>query len=237
MTYMEILPVIPASSDTSRTRKVCRALIRNALPAALPAILLCSLFFISWTAPVSAGPVVTAEEALTGAAIFSLSLSYDQAISSSLQSWQNPVVLGSSRLLHNVGYSAGVALTLGGIYLADEETGIDAIKSVLLTQAAVNVGKVLLGRERPDTENSRGRFTGMSFDDAYHSMPSGHTATAFSLATVLAHHDPKRSWLYYGYATVMGLSRVVLARHWPSDVVAGAFIGIISARLVLDAGD
>lgn len=65
------------------------------------------------------------------------------------------------------------------------------------------------------------------------SMPSGHTATAFSVAHVLAHQNPDLGWLWYGLAALAGWSRVETGNHWPSDVAAGAIIGLWAADSVL----
>lgn len=65
------------------------------------------------------------------------------------------------------------------------------------------------------------------------SMPSGHTATAFSVAHVLAHQYPRQKALFYGLALLAGWSRVETANHWPSDVAAGALVGLWSAESTL----
>jgi len=68
-----------------------------------------------------------------------------------------------------------------------------------------------------------------------HSLPSGHTATAFSTAELL-HTELKDSLpvlSYSGYvaATAVAAIRIIKNRHWLKDVVVGAAIGIISTKL------
>lgn len=58
------------------------------------------------------------------------------------------------------------------------------------------------------------------------SMPSGHTATAFSIAHVLAHQYPRQKPRFYALALLAGWSRVETSNHWPSDVATGALIGL-----------
>jgi membrane-associated phospholipid phosphatase len=65
------------------------------------------------------------------------------------------------------------------------------------------------------------------------SFPSGHTSTAFALATSLSMQNKK--WYVvipaFAWATSVGYSRMYLGEHYPSDVFAGAAIGIGSAYL------
>ena len=57
------------------------------------------------------------------------------------------------------------------------------------------------------------------------SLPSGHTAAAFLMASLLAHFYPGISLLVYAWAAFIGLSRVLLGVHYPSDIVVGALLG------------
>lgn len=67
------------------------------------------------------------------------------------------------------------------------------------------------------------------------SFPSGHTATAFMNATFLhkeyGHVNPLYSVLGYSMSTYTGVSRSLNNRHWLSDILAGAGIGILSTEL------
>lgn len=66
------------------------------------------------------------------------------------------------------------------------------------------------------------------------SFPSGHTTMAFISATILSKEYGEKSYWYsvagYTVATLTGLSRVANNRHWISDVLAGAGIGILSTE-------
>lgn len=94
--------------------------------------------------------------------------------------------------------------------------------SVALMAGAVNGIKYSVKRMRPD-------------GSARNSFPSGHTATAFMAATMLQKEYGWRSpWFGlggYAAATLTGVSRIMNNRHWLSDVVAGAAIGIGAVHL------
>lgn len=68
--------------------------------------------------------------------------------------------------------------------------------------------------------------------DAF-SFPSGHTLHAFAFARLLSSFHPALAPPLWGFAGFVGLARVVLGLHFPSDVVFGALIGIATSDLVL----
>ncbi|MGN6683243.1 MAG: phosphatase PAP2 family protein [Devosia sp.] len=96
------------------------------------------------------------------------------------------------------------------------------------------VVKRLVGRGRPmhfDDTGLFGRVVNL-WDWTYQSFPSGHATTAFALATVLGFLSER--WFYPALvlAAVIGVSRVALGVHYPSDVLAGAVVGLLGAYSV-----
>ncbi|MGH7681766.1 MAG: phosphatase PAP2 family protein, partial [Candidatus Eiseniibacteriota bacterium] len=80
--------------------------------------------------------------------------------------------------------------------------------------------KVVSQRERPDGSDN-------------YSFPSGHSAVAFSAATVLdRRYGGMVGWAAYGAAALVAESRVADDHHYLSDVVTGAIIGRLIGRFV-----
>src|SRR4029079_10094855 len=66
-----------------------------------------------------------------------------------------------------------------------------------------------------------------------HSFPSGHSAMAFTAATLIENNlGPYAGIPAYALAAFTGFERVESGRHYPSDVFAGAAIGALSAGIV-----
>jgi undecaprenyl-diphosphatase len=59
------------------------------------------------------------------------------------------------------------------------------------------------------------------------SFPSGHSTVSFTLATIASYQYPKLKIPIYLMAMGTGFSRIYLGRHYPSDVLAGAIIGVL----------
>ena len=131
-----------------------------------------------------------------------------------------------SRVITHLG-GAGASVALSAAFLAyDPPTGQMLLNATACTAGIVEALKIGFGRARPYVPGDSGRFTGPSLSPDYHSMPSGHTANAFAMATVLSGKYPDWSPVLYGLALAVGLSLIELGVHWPSDVVIGAGIGL-----------
>lgn len=131
-------------------------------------------------------------------------------------------------------------LTVGGVWLYgytrnDKEmmrNGYKGAATLCLANGLSYALKVGIARKRPFVSypndiTQRTHVGPLSF-------PSGHTTAAFATATALSLSTKKWQWAVpaYAYAGLVGYSRMRLGVHYPSDVLAGALIGIGSGMLV-----
>lgn len=136
---------------------------------------------------------------------------------------------------------AAVALAAtwaGGKLAGSNETAQAAehIGIALLASGVANGAlKFGVGRERPSFTDDPHRFVPFNRKDRWQSFPSGHATVAFSLAASIS-EEARRPWVTaatYGTAALVGWSRVYEDRHWTSDVVAGALVGIVTSRYTI----
>ena len=106
--------------------------------------------------------------------------------------------------------------------------------SVLSAGIVAKILKVCIGRFRPIFFEALGitGFHPFSFEWAFNSMPSGHAAATFAGLVMAGMLAPKIKPVTWTLAIVVGASRVAYGVHWPTDVILGAFIGMVAADLV-----
>ena len=121
------------------------------------------------------------------------------------------------------------ALLLYGA-LGGEESWKDirAVTSAALASAGfVYLLKYTTGRKRPEGVSPRSNS----------SFPSGHAAGAFLISSYFSSRYRKLTVPLYVWAVGVGLSRIYLKRHWPTDVLADALIGIVSGLIAFKYRD
>ena len=106
--------------------------------------------------------------------------------------------------------------------------------AVLAPVLAGVVIKWIAGRGRPFVGGKANPFNFVPFAGAepYASLPSAHAITAFALAFAVGAVWPRARVAMLVYAILIAISRLVLLAHHPSDVVAGALIGVVGAMFV-----
>lgn len=134
---------------------------------------------------------------------------------------------GVSNTIYPFGFGVPVALGIASLVKKDQGLMSDAIfigTTVVEAVALTTMTKELIGRDRPfekyDDIVAREDIDSRSF-------PSGHTATAFALATSLSIRYPK--WYVIApsmlWAGAVGFSRMQMGVHYPTDVIGGMFVG------------
>jgi membrane-associated phospholipid phosphatase len=125
-----------------------------------------------------------------------------------------------------------------GVYYHDNKlmkAGLFTVSATLATGLVTLAVKSLVGRARPNKGEGPYSF----FNRGDQSFYSGHTAQAFTLATLFSemykNEYPVVPWIAYGLASVTAYARVHDQAHWASDVIIGAVAGHLITKLFLSA--
>ncbi|MFQ5674984.1 MAG: phosphatase PAP2 family protein [bacterium] len=168
---------------------------------------------------------------MTGLSMGSMSTVFDQDITRSrinsdltgnakLDHFFEPGAIGGSTAFH-VGTTittVAVGQLLGSARVSN--FGMQLVRAHLLNTMVTQLLKRTVRRERPDGSNRR-------------SFPSGHASSTFALATVLQRNFGwKVGLVAYTFATYVGVSRLSENKHYLSDVIMGAAVGIATAQSI-----
>jgi membrane-associated phospholipid phosphatase len=143
-------------------------------------------------------------------------------------------------------FAAPAALYGAGLIRKDSKmsnTAMLAAEAVADSEIVVEALKPAVDRVRPSTLPPNGNFHdtfaegGNRFSGGFNSFPSGHSITAFSVATVIARrYGREHRWvpvLAYGAAAAIGFSRLTLSAHYVSDVFVGGALGYSISRFAV----
>lgn len=137
-----------------------------------------------------------------------------------------PIVTPVMKALTFAGAAGLVWIVLGAVAAAWLRRPLALVAVILAIEAASFLDRVLksaFGRARPFVGDPRVHPSIALPHDP--SMPSGHAMNAFAGAVLLGAVMPRARWPLLALAALIGLSRIYLGVHFPSDVIAGAILG------------
>ncbi len=158
---------------------------------------------------------------------------FDQDIQEWVQKNRNDTSNGIARFVKPFGYVAYTIPSLGVFYLYGhfledrkaERTALLSVESVVISGIFTEAIKFAAHRDRP-----------RAGDSSHLSFPSGHSSSAFAIATVIASEYGDKALippLAYGIATLTALSRVNDNDHWTSDVFFGSALGYFIGKKIV----
>ena len=167
----------------------------------------------------------------------------DRSLMMAVGAWSWPPLLDLMRLLTWLGYGAVDigALLVVGLYGWRRGDGVLGLRGLIGAGTVAGAGlldqllKNIACRARPTAPEAGVFFAGFPCFPAsypYASFPSGHATTAFATAVLLTLWYPRAAGLCISLAVLVGLSRIMLLSHFPSDVLAGALLGTVVALAV-----
>ncbi|TWT90874.1 undecaprenyl pyrophosphate phosphatase [Pseudobythopirellula maris] len=185
------------------------------------------------------------------AAALGLALAADVRVAEAFHGWDPPGEVGNLLQVAEVfGNGFGVMLIVGVIAVMDPSNRYRSGRILTCGLGAgvmADVVKLLVARSRPRSidfaaapdlglnDTFLGLMPMLSHDSNIQSFPSAHTASAFGLATALVLLYPHARGLFVALAVAVGMQRVFVGAHFPSDTVIGAVVGVLSARHCLGA--
>jgi len=188
-----------------------------------------------WTAPFHPGNYEKKVVAPTLLGMATL-LATDRYTSSWVQ--RNGQLPSISRFVSHFGQAYATGGVAAAFYVAGRithnpkarETGVLAMESLIDTGIVTEVLKISAQRQRPNADQHFGEFF-----DGGSSFPSGHSSSAWSVATVVAYEYKNNPWIKYGAfaaAAAVSMSRYSGRNHFLSDIAAGSAVGFLIGRYV-----
>ena len=161
----------------------------------------------------------------------------DQKIFNFVKKTQSPWRTKLSNFSENFGDAIWVVPSVASLYvfgsLFDDSKlktlSLNTLKSLFFSGITTHMVRYSVHRKRPKPNVSYADWEGPDF--TYHShlsFPSGHSTVAWTLATNVAQVYRQSPWVPYATYTLASLtsfSRIDHGHHWPSDVLAGAWVG------------
>jgi len=129
-------------------------------------------------------------------------------------------------------YILGAILVLLLFWKKNRLMVVSAGISVFLSRIVIaEIIKIIVHRSRPYLvlETAKKLITE---NTDFKSFPSGHAAIFFAIAMAIWFYNKKLGIWFFVAAIIMGIARIFVGVHWPSDILGGAVIGIVSGIIV-----
>lgn len=202
-------------------------------------------------------PLFTRNDAIWSAVFLAGSVALSQQDLAIARLWTNPKQHNAERdrLARGFAKIQEGTLTVGNLAIwgigrltrsrAMADIGFHAAEAVFVGSIASQMIRVPLGRSRPYVTNYTDQYDFHPFrgynDRKYRAFPSIHTMSAFAVATVYTletrRRAPGATWIVgpitYAVAAGPGLARLYNGMHWPSDILAGAFLGTLAGAKIV----
>lgn len=140
-----------------------------------------------------------------------------------------------SRIFSRIGDGYIYALLGLALLILEEKYGTQFLYTGLLAFTIelpiYLVCKNLIRRQRPGDAITG--FNAFLVPSDKFSFPSGHTAAAFLMADLAGFYYPEFVIISFVMASLIGISRVLLGVHYPSDIAAGIFVGLLSSNFAI----
>jgi membrane-associated phospholipid phosphatase len=187
---------------------------------------------------------LTATKTLIGLGVVGILMTFDEPIMDFIQrNNEAGVMQGIAKYGNHFGEVSGLAPVILGTFgyglvfnnNNSKNAAVSAIGSILLGQLMVETLKSATHRSRPEAGQGPFDFGGFGLGSDNTSFPSGHSAAAWSVASVFAEEfGDKYKWApaaAYGLAALTSYARMHYNKHWASDVVVGAMVGYVAGKL------
>lgn len=219
------------------------------------ALLIATSTLRAQTSPAPRPPLFTSADAVWSALFLGGSLALSMAdvrITRSMLSHHNGT---RDTVARNFAKVQEGSLTVGNMVLygiarlahmpAMADVTFHAAEAVVVGSVASQIIRGPLGRARPYATSNEDQYDFHWFQGftnfKYRAFPSIHTASAFGVATVYTLETSRRApgavWIVapiaYGLAAAPGIARLYQGQHWASDILSGAFMGVLAGAKIV----